>query len=44
MQGVPDAPNHRQRYDAQLAALARYPGITVVDGGLDHDDIDVAES
>ncbi len=44
MQGVPDAPNHRQRYEAQLAALAQYPGITVVDGGVDHDDIDVAES
>lgn len=42
MRGVPTAPNHRQRYDAQLAVLGRYPGITVVDGGVDNDDIDTA--
>ena len=39
MRGVPHAPNHRQRYEAQVAVLASYPGITVVDGGTDHDDI-----
>lgn len=44
MQGVPDAPNHRQRYQAQVATLAEYPGITVVDGGADHDDIELAQS
>lgn len=42
MRGYPTAPNHRQRYDAQLAALAMHPGITVVDGGCDNDDIDTA--
>lgn len=42
MRGVPDAPNHRQRYDAQLAVLAQFPGIVIVDGGTDHDDIAVA--
>jgi ribose transport system substrate-binding protein len=42
MRGYPTAPNHRQRYDAQLAALATYPGITVVDGGCDNDDIATA--
>lgn len=44
MRGVPDAPNHQQRYAAQLDVLAQYPGITVVDGGTDLDDIDLAES
>jgi ribose transport system substrate-binding protein len=42
MRGYPTAPNHRQRYDAQLAALAKHPGITVVDGGCDNDDIETA--
>jgi ribose transport system substrate-binding protein len=42
MQGVPSAPNHRQRYESQLAVLRRYPAITLVDGGSDHDDIAVA--
>ena len=42
MRGYPTAPNHRQRYDAQLAALANHPGITVVDGGCDNDDIETA--
>ena len=44
MQGVPDAPNHLQRYRAQVATLAEFPGITVVDGGADHDDIALAQS
>lgn len=42
MQGYPTAPNHKQRYDAQLAVLSRHPDITVVDGGIDNDDIETA--
>lgn len=43
MQGVPTAPNHLQRYRAQLDVLRTYPAITIVDGGVDHDDIPTAE-
>ncbi|MGH3506178.1 MAG: substrate-binding domain-containing protein [Nocardioidaceae bacterium] len=43
MQGFPTAPNHRQRYEAQLAALREHPGITVVDGGVDDDSIEQAQ-
>lgn len=39
MRGVPTAPNHLQRYKAQIDVLARYPAITVLDGGTDYDDI-----
>jgi ribose transport system substrate-binding protein len=42
MQGFPLAPNHRARYDAQLAVLKKYPEICVVDGGVDNDDINSA--
>ena len=42
MRGFPSAPNHRERFDAQRAVLARHPGIVVVDGGTDNDDIDTA--
>nr|SPS05250.1 putative ABC-type sugar transport system, periplasmic component [Candidatus Nitrotoga fabula] len=42
MQGYPTAPNHKERYEAQLAVLGKYSGITVVDGGIDNDDIDTA--
>jgi ribose transport system substrate-binding protein len=42
MQGYPTAPNHKERYEAQLAVLKRYPAITVVDGGIDNDDIEMA--
>ncbi len=42
MQGYPTAPNHRERYEAQMAVLGKYPGITVVDGGIDNDDIETA--
>ena len=42
MRGHPTAPNHRQRHAAQLAVLAKYPGIAVVDGGGDNDDIHTA--
>lgn len=43
MQGFPTAPNHRQRYEAQLRVLHDNPGITVVDGGIDDDSIPKAE-
>lgn len=42
MQGYPTAPNHKERYEAQLAVLGKYSGITVVDGGVDNDDIETA--
>jgi ribose transport system substrate-binding protein len=42
MQGVPAAPNHRERYQAQIDILKNYPGITIVDGGIDGDDIPTA--
>ncbi len=42
MQGVPRAPNHRQRYEAQLDLLRKYAAITIVDGGIDNDDIPTA--
>jgi ribose transport system substrate-binding protein len=42
MQGFPTAPNHKERYEAQLAVLRKHPDITVVDGGIDNDDIETA--
>ena len=42
MQGYPTAPNHKERYESQLAVLRRYPDINVVDGGIDNDDIATA--
>jgi len=42
MQGYPTAPNHKERYEAQLAVLGKYPRISVVDGGIDNDDIETA--
>jgi ribose transport system substrate-binding protein len=42
MQGYPTAPNHRTRYEAQMAVLKKYPDISVVDGGIDNDDIETA--
>lgn len=42
MQGYPTAPNHRERYEAQLEVLKKYAGIVVVDGGVDNDDIETA--
>ena len=44
MQGYPTAPNHNQRYQAQAAELRKYPEITIVDGGIDNDDIDTART
>lgn len=43
MQGFPTAPNHKERYEAQIAILKTYPGITIVDGGIDNDDIQTAK-
>ncbi|MDD2451999.1 substrate-binding domain-containing protein [Sulfurovum sp.] len=42
MQGHPSAPNHKERYKAQMAVLQKYPGITMVNGGIDNDDIETA--
>jgi ribose transport system substrate-binding protein len=42
MQGYPTAPNHKERYESQLAVLRKYPDINVVDGGIDNDDIETA--
>jgi len=42
MQGYPTAPNHKERYEAQMAVLGKYPNITAVDGGIDNDDIETA--
>jgi len=43
MRGFPTAPNHRERYEAEVAELKRHPGISIVDGGTDNDDIATAE-
>jgi ribose transport system substrate-binding protein len=43
MQGFPTAPNHKERYAAQMAVLGKYPKITIVDGGVDNDDIPTAQ-
>jgi len=42
MQGYPMAPNHKERFEAQVAVLRKYPDITVIDGGIDNDDIETA--
>ena len=42
MQGYPTAPNHKERYESQMAVLRKYPDITVVDGGIDNDEIETA--
>ena len=44
MQGAPSAPNHAERYQAHLDALAKYPDIEVIDGGIDNDNIETAQS
>lgn len=44
MQGAPSAPNHVERYEAHLAALAKYPNIEVIDGGIDNDNIEEAQA
>ena len=42
MQGMPTAPSHKQRYDVLMRELKKYPNITVVDGGVDNDDMETA--
>ncbi|GKX27671.1 ribose ABC transporter substrate-binding protein [Vallitalea longa] len=44
MQGVPTAPNHAERYQAHLDALAKYPNIEVIEGGIDNDSVEEAQS
>ena len=44
MQGFPTAANHRERYEAHLAYLAKYPDIEVIDGGIDNDSIQTAQT
>ena len=44
MQGAPSAPNHAERYQAHLDALAKYPDIEVIDGGIDNDNVETAKS
>lgn len=44
MQGFPSAPNHAERYQAHLDALKKYPNIEVVDGGIDNDSVEEAQS
>lgn len=43
MQGFQTAPNHRERYEAQMAVLEKYPKISIVNGGVDNDDIPTAQ-
>lgn len=42
MKGFPTAPNHIDRYEAQIAVLRNHSGITIIDGGTDNDNIDLA--
>ena len=42
MQGYPTAPNHKERYEAQLNVLKKNPNVTIIDGGIDNDDIETA--
>ena len=42
MQGYPTAPNHKERYEAQLSLLKKHPNIHIVEGGIDNDDIETA--
>ncbi len=44
MQGVPTAPNHAERYQSHLDTLAKYPGIQVIDGGIDNDSVEEAQT
>lgn len=44
MQGVPTAPNHVERYEAQVEYLKRFPGIEVIEGGISNDSIEEAQS
>lgn len=43
MRGVPTAPNHEARYNYYFEYFKRYPDITVIQGGVDNDDIQTAQ-
>lgn len=43
MQGFPTAPNHKERYDAHIAYLKKFPNVKIVDGGIDNDSINTAQ-
>ena len=43
MQGFPTAPNHKERYEAHLAYLKKYPNVKIIDGGIDNDSINTAQ-
>jgi ribose transport system substrate-binding protein len=43
MQGFPTAPNHKERYEAHLAYLKKFPEVKIVDGGIDNDSINTAQ-
>ena len=43
MKGFPNAPNHKERFDAQIKVLEKFPRITIIDGGTDNDNIMLAE-
>ena len=42
MQGYPTAPNHKERYESQISILKKNPNVTIIDGGIDNDDIETA--
>ena len=44
MHGVPSAANQAARYDAYIEFFKDYPGIEVVDGGIDNDNIEDAKT
>jgi ribose transport system substrate-binding protein len=43
MRGVPTAPNHEERYNYYWEYFRRYPNITLIQGGVDNDDIQTAQ-
>ena len=43
MQGFPTAPNHKERYDAHLAYLKKFPNVKAIDGGISNDSISQAQ-
>jgi ribose transport system substrate-binding protein len=43
MHGVPSAPNQAERYDTHINYLSQFPGIEIVDGGIDNDNVEDAK-
>ena len=43
MQGFPTAPNHKERYDAHLAYLKKFPNVKIIEGGISNDSISQAQ-